>query len=460
MKTFKKLVFAAIFLSIWQCADIKDWAASEKDSTPPDAVINPREAERLPGGALITYTLPDNSDLLAVKAVYSLTDGGKMQEAYASVQTDTIKLEGFPDTAERTVQLFCVDKSGNLSVPAEVSIHPMTPPVELIRNSLQVNATFGGVLVQWDNPSQTDVGVSLYAADSTGYMALNYTWYSNTQQGQYSFRGFDDTEREFRIQVRDRWDNYSSPLDTVLIPIYESQILGTINGIAIWERMGWAWPGTNTAPSSNPECIWRGDAAKQENASANGFATTHDGIYNSGYLHLMRPGNMLSDYTGNAADKDTHLVPIYLTIDMKRSSRLSRHKLRHRWDTMLKDNNMQNYELWATNDPPKNMSDFATKEESLAYWTSWPEVNGTDAWKQDWVKIAECFVIPPSGATTAIAVTADDITWGQINGFEFNIFPEHTATPFRYVRIVSQRNMTGGTIIHIGELEFWGAYAD
>ncbi|MDR0573906.1 MAG: DUF4959 domain-containing protein [Tannerella sp.] len=455
---FFYVFFGIVALSavLWQCTDVKDYSPV-KDKVAPWPVSNP-EVVNLSGGALITYTKPSDPDLLGVKALYSYTDGGEILEAYSSAFTDSIKLEGFPDTLNRIVRLIAIDKSGNESTPVEVSIRPTIPPVELIRRSLKVQTTFQGVTASWENITGANIGVVLYAADSTGTMRLNYTHYSNTLEDIYTFRGFDTTQRAFSVQIRDRWDNYSSTLDTVLTPLFEIQIQGIVNGIEIWQRMGFTYPGNNTSPSSNPECVWRGDAARQNSAGEN-MKAAMDGS-NATFLHLARPGNVLSNYSGNAADEGVHLLPVYLTIDLGRSCLLSRHKLFHRSDTRLGDNNVKEYELWATNNPPKNMSDFADKEASLAYWTSWTEVNGTDAWKNDWTHIASCLTAPPSGATISTSVTSEDKTWANANGFEFSIFPEHTGTPFRYVRIVSQRNWSAGTILHFGEIEFYGAYAD
>lgn len=453
------LKLAGLLFILSQCQEVKDWAARETDHEAPGKVTGVN-VQNINGGAVIHYSVPPDKDLMAVKAVYYYTEGGEQLEAFSSSLTDSIQLTGFPDTLQRTVLLISVDNSRNESSPQEVVINPKTPPVELIRRTIFTQPTFGGILVSWKNPTKADIGVSLYASDSTGIMKLNDTRYSNASDGIYIFRGFDSINTHFRIQIRDRWDNYSSVLDTLLKPLFVIQIPGMVNGIAVWTRMGFTYPGNNTSPSSNPECIWRGDAAKQDNASPNDFNATIDGDVASGYLHLARPGNMLSDYTGNSADAAIHLVPIYLTIDMGRSSKLSRHKIWHRPGTVLGDNNLKEYELWATNNLPKGMSDFSDKMESLAYWTSWPEVEGTDEWKNDWVKIAECVTIPPSGATQLVDVTASDKVWALANGFEFDIFPEHQATPFRYVRIVSQRNWAAGTIIHIGEIQFWGAYAD
>jgi hypothetical protein len=280
-------------------------------------------------------------------------------------------------------------------------------------------------------------------------MNLDYTYFTD-RSGIYSFRGFDDTERQFSIQIRDRWDNYSDIKTLTLKPLYEVEISGkNASGLPVWSRYGY----------DDGSVKWRGDAAKNDAASNLQFSAVFDGLMDASHFwHQGRPGNTLKDYTGIPADESISLVPIYFTIDLGRSCKLSRHKEWQRSDTPLRDNNLKSYEIWATNELPKGPGDFGSQMESLAYWTSWSEVNGTDQWKQDWVKIADCEIIPPSGATNLTDVTAADRTWALANGFEFDINPEYTSQSFRYLRFVCQKNWAGGTIIHIGELQFWGAY--
>lgn len=148
----KKNYIAYILLTaslMWSCSEIKDWQ-DEKDNIPPKSVTNV-VVENINGGAIITYKLPDDPDLLAVKAVYYYKKGEDLKEAYSSAYNNTISLEGFPDVNERTVQLFTIDKSMNHSEPVEVQIKPLLPPVEMIRKSLKVNPTFGGVYMLWEN---------------------------------------------------------------------------------------------------------------------------------------------------------------------------------------------------------------------------------------------------------------------------------------------------------------------
>ena len=102
----KRNYIAYILLTVslmWSCSEVKDWQ-DEKDNIPPKSVTDV-VVENINGGAIITYKLPDDPDLLAVKAVYYYKKGEDLKEAYSSAFNNTISLEGFPDVNERTVQL-------------------------------------------------------------------------------------------------------------------------------------------------------------------------------------------------------------------------------------------------------------------------------------------------------------------------------------------------------------------
>ncbi len=67
--------------------------------------------------------------------------------------------------------------------------------------------------------------------------------------------------------------------------------------------------------------------------------------------------------------------------------------------------------------------------------------------------------LPFSGATMLEVSTNDDKNWAKNNGFEFDIDPNYTGQSFRYLRFVSQRTWLS-VRFYMGEIEFWGAYAE
>jgi hypothetical protein len=449
----KKIVYIFIIASFisffWKCTEEPNWEGPS-DNIPPGSISNPI-VKNFPGSARIIYTLPSDDDLLGVKAVYSFTDDGEINEVFSSAFRDTIELYGFPDTSERTVKLICIDKSKNESEPVEVIVNPLPPPVELIRESMIVKETFGGVYVSWENIYEENIGISLYAADSTGTMVYNYSYYTNKIKGEYAFRGFDDKERKFKIEIHDNWDRYSMPLDTVLKPLYEAKIEPRDDdGNLLFIQYG-ADDGTDT---------WRGCVPYAEQVHGQAWHLAFDG--DPGTFFSTRVGNMLSLYTGNSEDTK-EVEPIYWILDLSRKCKISRHKMWF-WPHFKPFGGVlpKYYELWATNDIPKGPDDFNDKMESLAYWTAWSEVGGTDAWKNDWTKIADIACLPPSGVTEASLVTEEDRQWAKNNGFDIEIEQDLATQEFRYIRFVVTEiwEYGYGIFTQVGDCDFWGNCCD
>lgn len=431
----------AVLLLNTQCDGAPNWDNEITDAVPPGPVSNVN-VENINGGAIITYSLPSDNDLMAVKAIYTFREGGEIMESYSSASTDSIKLVGFPDTQERTIQLVAIDKSKNESEPVTTTIKPLTIPVEIIRNSLVVNETFSGVFVKWDNPTRADIGVSLYVKDSLGFYNLDYTYFTR-ESGQYSFRGYENEEREFRVVVRDRWNNTATPIDAKLTPLFEEDVVGrNPGGATTWIRYGHA----------DKTTLWRGDFVSHYSNWA--YERMFDGSTSKSFHPGMLATYSLDVFTGNSEHKNVEKRPMHLTIDMLRETKLSRLKIFYKSGN-INANDPYHVTVWATNDTPKGPEDFSDQMESLAYWTDWEEVNGTAAWRNDWKMLADIYVIPPSGATEQYQWTDEDLVWAQ-SGIDYEIAAEHSNTPFRYLRIEAYDNLKRTTLVHFTEWEFYG----
>lgn len=455
----KKILCLLIILAalVYSCTEVKDWA-DPKDSVPPGMVTNV-VAESLPGGARITYNLPNDNDLLGVKVKYAFSDQDEeLREAFSSAFKDTIEIVGFPDTQERTVNLYCIDKSGNESEAVALKINPSTPPVQLIGESLKIFPTFGGVLMKWENEYQAEVAISLFAEDSIGEMKLFDTYYTSAASGAYSFRGFSDEPRKFQVITRDRWGNYSNPVEATLTPLFEEEIRPRDEyGVLLWERYGFA----------DRSVEWRGEIAKD---TRNGLETITDDITigRDGVYYWSTDYNYLATYDPSFPATQT-TMPAYFTIDLGTKVSLSRHKLwmrgRNPSESYLASSHRyfqqgapKYYEIWGCENEPKQPGDFASKAESLAYWTEWPELGGTDSWKNDWVKLADCENLPISGAQTTAELTVEDIIAAD-NGYEATVSPELSDKKVRYLRFVFKENWEKTrTNFQIVEIKFFGAY--
>jgi hypothetical protein len=458
-----KLLFILMMAAglLCQCASPEDWS-DPKDSVPPGEVSNVL-VEPTNGGAMITYTLPGDADLMGAKVEYSLADDGKLISRYASAGSDTIELEGYGDTLQHTAMLYALDRSGNLSAGKPLVIKPKTPPVELVRRTLNAVPAFGGVRLTWDNPAKKEMAVSLYTLDSTGYTVLYDTYFSNDQTGMVTFRPFESEEQQFRVELHDRWNNYASLLDTTLTPLFEISLPGRVNSSQyIWTQYG-------DADNTN---WYRGDIRNlmggDATFSGKAFKLVHNGI---------RVAEGASDdtywYPGYGMTLSLYLpelpnisvpFPLYFTIDMGRKAIYSRMNF-------LSRNRSPNYsaclpidfEIWATNDP-KPISEIGggDKLANLQYWTSWADVNGTDGWKNDWVKIGDCHLRLSSGESkynASMALSAEDIANYLNNGFDFDMDP-NISEGYRYLRWVIHETNTNAIYPMIDEIRFWGAYTE
>ncbi len=224
------------------------------DSQAPGPVSSP-EVTNLPGAAVITYALPGDQDLLYVKAEYTLADGKKV-ETKSSAYTNTLLVEGFGDTSEKTVSLYAVDRSENASAPLTVKVNPLKPNVFSVAESIEMLPDFGGVLYRWTNENNASLAFTILATDSTGILSEVETIYSGVTDGEYTVRGFKPVETEFAIIVRDRWDNNSEMSKIVVTPLYEEKLdKSKIDNLQLDNDNDWnAWEGRyNLAFDDNKE---------------------------------------------------------------------------------------------------------------------------------------------------------------------------------------------------------------
>ncbi len=435
----------------WGCAEVKDWS-DPKDTTPPGKITNVR-VENINGGAILYYTLPNDNDLLGAKAVYTFSESEESLEVYASAFKDSVVLEGYNDTNEHVVQLYAVDKSNNLSEPTPVTIRPLTPPVSLIRETLTANATFSGVRAMWRNPLKKPIAISLYTIGESGEKELFERHYSTAETGGYTFRNFESVEQPFYFELTDRWNHVAAPLDTVLTPLYETQITGMVNNVYLWDLHDY----TNS--------IYRGDPIQANAGSQSVYRGRVRNLYddltwdNSTYFYFRSP--TMNQYVPGASTS-TYTIPAYVTFDLGVAAKYSRFKYYTRGRSPIYSAwSWYEFEVWGTNNPKKvNEIGDGSQADNLKYWTSWPEAGGTDAWKNDWEKLADCEIKFPSGtpASSPQVTSAEDVAF-VMDGFGFDIDPDKTGKAYRYIRFVLKKNNTDNVpYIQWSELQFWGSY--
>ena len=147
-----------IAILLYSCAE-ESVGQTPVDNMPPQNVTGV-QVQNTPGGALLTYTLPDDEDLLYVKATFILNNGQR-SEVKSSVYTNILELQGFGDTNERLVTLVSVDRSQNESEPLEVKVQPLEAPIFGVQKELKLEAAFGGINVTYNNPTESNIVINI-----------------------------------------------------------------------------------------------------------------------------------------------------------------------------------------------------------------------------------------------------------------------------------------------------------
>ncbi len=218
----KKISFVliALYLVVSSCKE-EPTGQQPLDQVPPGKITDVN-VENTPGGAILTYKLPEDEDLLYVKAVYQLKDGVN-SEARASLYTDTLMVEGFGDTQEREVSVYAVDRSRNESEPVTVPVSPEEPYVTTIGRTLTLMQDFGGVKATWENPTRAEISVVVLQEDQNKEYIPAETFYSTVADGSGSVLGMDTISYNWQYYVQDRWENQSEIKYDTITPLYETE---------------------------------------------------------------------------------------------------------------------------------------------------------------------------------------------------------------------------------------------
>ena len=393
MNTYK-IIFGVgvVFLAIAACTkDQHQMDPLENDGKAPGALAN-LQVENLHGAARISYTLPGDEDLLYVLAE---TDSkrGRIQ-AKSSLYSNSVLIEGLGDTESREVTLYAVDRGENRSEPVTVTIQPLTPPMQLVRNSVDIVEDFGGVRISFVNELSGDMVINVLTPDSVGDWVEAETWYTSQEEGTFSIRGYEAKPRQFAVFVRDKWENISDTMIVERVPLYEELL----------------------------------DKSKFEQ-----FVLNTDATAGFGWVMPRMWDNSIDEPNGFHTVSPVEF-PHHFTFDLGGTYKLSRYTMWQRGliqstSFLYGHGNPRRWEIWGATDPPSDGS-----------WDGW-------------TKLVECESIKPSGSPIG-TVTNEDREYAM-RGHEFMIPLD--APPVRYIRIKVLNTWGGAAYSHVMELSFWGA---
>lgn len=366
------------------------------DNIPPSAVSNV-QIEALPGGAKITYDLPNETDISYVICEYMFK--GEKKVMRSSIYSNFLVIEGLPDISPCEFTLYLVDHSENASDSYTGSFVPLEPPYQTISKTISMEPDFGGVVIRWHNETKAMIGAFLLAKDDEGEWVEYDLVFSTIEEEIRSIRGYDTEEREFGIVLVDRYGNTSDTVVSWATPLFEMELNKSSFSNA-------ALNGDNyTSHSSRPiENIW------DDNISVIWHTSPTAGF----------------------------IPPQTFTVDLGVEAKLSRLMLWNRQDDYIfAQHNVHYFEVWGA----KELS----HDRNNAYWL------GT-GWKDEWVLLGDFEQIKPSGLPLGQS-NADDVA-ATVAGSEF-IF-ESGADEVRYLRFVVKETWARTAALHIAEITLFG----
>ncbi len=389
----KWFIFSSIFcLVLLASCDTEERGQYPIDDIPPGQVSD-LEVENFPGGATIHYSIPQDEDLLYVKAVYERKEGETVEQK-ASSYANSLNIEGIGKSKEIKVQLIAGDRSQNESEPVEVITQPLDAPIFNILDSIQISSDYGGIQLKWQNPTEADIVITVSTIDELGEWVDTESFYTKIAKGSGSVRGFENQERWFGVTVRDRWGNVTDTLKNTYTPLYEERI-DPEDGFRRWNPPGIDY--SHYAGAYSLEKLWDN---------------------NPSTFWLVRASG----------------IPYSFTFDMGQTVKFSRIKQIQRLHTptyAYTGQNVEAFELWGANTDQGLNADFSS----------------------GWIKLGEFNIDEPSGLPLG-ELTDEDISVAY-SGHDFNI--DLDAPAVRYIRYVITKNWSGSNLNSIAELQFWGS---
>ncbi|RIJ50423.1 DUF5126 domain-containing protein [Maribellus luteus] len=403
------------------CTDSYMGIEQVKTSSVKPEKITIKEVVPKSGALEIHFTLPKgNPDISQVVASYINKQGEKM-EFKVSRYSSFILVEGFIGTSERTVELACIDNSGNQSETTVVKAAPLISPVELALQTMKIEPAFGGIKVEWENPQGNPFVIHVLTADTLqkGIVSLEedlkQVIYSRDSTNTFAYiRPYAAIKQDFGFYVSDKWKNKTDTLIGSFTPFKEELIdFNLVEPVTYFNPTYYGGSRDYDTYAINPATGIQNDGNCHgsnfgPHKMFNGVITANDYYVYKFVRNLTDPDKSKQELEQNA----------YATFDLHMEVRLSRVKIYPRPSSSYTYNrsSVKRFRIWGTND--------ANTEK----WAKFPET---------WTLIGEYVGKEP--------VSRDNLTAEEIEYFNYNqeytisednVNPEaQTTATFRYMRL-------------------------
>ena len=423
MKRYINSFLVALVTSLLMVACVDSYMGIEQvktSSTKPEKItIN--EVIPKTGSLEIRFSLPKgNPNISQVVATYTNKRGGHM-EFKVSRYTSFILVEGFTGTNEVTVELVCIDSSGNKSDVTVVKAAPLKSPLELAMETMKVVPAFGGVKVEWKNFSAKPFAIHVLAEDSIqkGVVTLvedpSKTIYTSDSVNTYSYvRQYPSVEQKFGFVLSDKWGNRTDTLISLLTPFKEEKIdFKLVKAVSFFNPTYYGNSRDYDMYAINPV------TGIQNDANAHGTGNAPQTMFNGtigGTLYYAY--KFVHDLANPDPANRIFEQNVYSTFDLNISVVLSRVKIYPRPSSSYTYNRSspRRFRIWGTND------------ENNERWSKFPG---------NWTLIGEYVGKSPVNKD---ALTPEEIEYFNFNQeysiSEDNVNPDaNTTEPFRYMRL-------------------------
>jgi hypothetical protein len=432
IKNWKCIIALCALIALNACKGEED----EFDKSPaPAAVIAPSFVSTN-GGAIINFTLPEDENLLFVKAVYTNSLGNEVFRS-TSRYSNQIEIDGFVDLNPHEVLLYAVGNNGKTSSPVPITVKPDTSYIYLIQKNLEVREILGGVNIKWKNTSEKTVFVYVDYDDKVNG-AKQRILSSGLENFDYNIRGMASIPYNVSVTIEDFSGNKTSIADKgTFTPDPEQKI----------EKSTWEF-------LQNLSC----NGEKYEGSMKLFFDDVIDVIElggktkddpengNNSYFLIHKDDNSdpLQFLDGGTGDK-----PLLIVIDMHKQIVLNRIVV---WQRAF------DYDAGNPNSTQNNNYHYY-KEDNLRsfyfYGANEHEIRGATkqslaqlAWKNP---LMICDIGDPRDATGAVP---SDKIQEAIDGHEFEL--PNLSEPFRYIVIGITQTYGSATQINASEISLYG----
>lgn len=318
----KLLLLTILIFTIGSCSKRDDG-----DTTRP-SVLTVDSVTPTNGGGIISYTLPNDNDILYVRADYTNSNGLDVSRASSSYN-NSIEIDGLNQTTALIITLYVVDENYNQSAPIYVELVPLESFIYLVQESIEVNTDLGGFRITWENIQSKTVYVFVHI--DNGVEEEIRILSSNNSSESIAVRGLPSEEISISTRIED-FDENSTTLEEkgTLTPLFEQVI----------DKSTWTLVSSQSVNGN----AWEGASA---NFWDDVIDTTNNNSDNS-YFMIWR------DLNGGSLD-----WPLDLVIDLNKNVKITRFTVWQRafWYNgpsdvpyYFQEENMKSFNLYASND--------------------------------------------------------------------------------------------------------------